>query len=140
MTREEFSKALKDVRENSGLGRTKMRMMSRLPKQQIAYMEEASNNYALKNVICYLNTLNFQLFLSIEQRCLVAQDNADVVSFFRGVRESKSITQARLAELSKMATVSLQNIERQQRKFHIDAFLAIASALDIEIKICPIEK
>ena len=37
-----------------------------------------------------------------------------------------------------MSKGTLMNIEQQQTKFHIDPFLAVASALGVEVEICPI--
>ena len=138
MTREEFSKILRDARIGKGLTVMKMWQKSGLTNVQLQYIERGKNNYGLKNVLRYLSALELCLALKTPQHRLIVRDNADIVSFFRNERESKSITQLKLAELSNVSEGTLRDIEQQQTKFHIDPFLAVASALGVEVEICPI--
>ena len=138
MTREEFSKMLRDARVGRGFSGVNVWQKSGLSCGQVQYIEQGKNNYGLKNVLRYLSALELSLVLKTPQHRLIVRDNADIVSFFRNERESKSITRSKLAELSNMSEGTLSDIEQQQTKFHIDPFLAVASALGVEVGICPI--
>lgn len=140
MTREEFSKELKDARISRGVTRIALWQRSGLTEMQIQRMEKGGNNYGLKNVIRFLQSLVCDLVLLCDGQSFVVDDSVAFVSFFRNRRTAKSISRLKLSELSKISNRSLEKLEQGVHISRIDAFLAIASALDVEIKICPIEK
>ena len=135
MNRQEFSKLLVDTRKEANCGMNEIGRRTGMMFSQIQRIETCYNNYSVVNVVKYLNALGRKLQLKCGRKAIVVADYKDIPEFFQQVRESKGVSQYRLAQIIGRSITNVINMENQITALHIDSFLAIILGLKIDMKI-----
>lgn len=137
MTRAEFCTKLAEARKNSHIKQIEICTQMQMMPSGIVRMEQGLHSFNMKMCINYISTLKHHLLLTSGDKQTYVQDYSQLVQYLIEQRTGK-YTQRSLATKAGVTNIAIANMERGKSIMSIDTLLALASALDIQITIKPI--
>lgn len=133
MTREEFSKILRQKRDESGV--TVKELCLRLDCLQNAMynIEKAKHNYSLEKAIEYAKAVGAQIFVTVNNEEIALNTPADICKALISMRGS--VSKYRASKDTGYYENTLLKVERGDIKCSIDLFLIYADYFAIPIKV-----
>lgn len=131
MTREEFSKQLRELRDESGVILKNMCISMAVLPRDISRIEKALHNYSLSIAVNYLRAINSQLSLAYPDGNIVhISTPEDAIEIFKSLR---TLPYRTLGEHTGVNYNSLRKIEVGETALSIDIFLKLSEYYNLKV-------
>lgn len=140
MTKEEFCRQCRELREKSGISLMQLCKQADLDYNNIRKIESGlarrSNTIGMVDIMLYLAAIPVKLSLVYQSEVFVINSYADIVHWFSASIKNKHF-QTQIAGLMGWTRLTPQFIMSQKKCFGIDNFLNIAEAINYQVKLEP---